>query len=69
MKYFILALVNDILVSTENEVNNVLSVDKISQSSSFFQHWLQFSSILQLLDIITTSNKFAANEDPWNLQK
>lgn len=38
------------------------------QSSRILQQWFQFSSILQFLDIISSTNKLASNEHPWNLE-
>lgn len=38
------------------------------QSSRSLQQWFKLSSILQFLDIISSSNKLASNEHPWNLE-
>lgn len=38
------------------------------QSSRILQQWFKFSSILQFLDIISSTNKLASNEHPWNLE-
>lgn len=38
------------------------------QSSRSLQQWFKLSSILQFLDIISSTNKLASNEHPWNLE-
>ena len=38
------------------------------QSSRILQQWFKLSSILQFLDVISSTNKLASNEHPWNLE-
>lgn len=38
------------------------------QSSRRLQQWFKLSSVLQFLDIISSSDKLASNEHPWNLE-
>ena len=38
------------------------------QSSRSLQQWLKLPSILQFLNIISSTNKLASNEHPWNLE-